>query len=149
MVSLETSIHTNYDAAPTLNIDFYMGDENDYGGIINNLSDDGLKNMSMKLVLSNGEEITTSEMAIFKSWFGLGFRLSTSLVSMRSNKHSLRGDITSIQYLVGQFSVVNIKSVTFKGRYTVDFSNIDTKSQLCYDFYRLADEAGKSRILPN
>lgn len=149
MVSLETSIHTNYDAAPTLNIDFYMVDENDYGGIINNLSDDGLKNMSMKLVLSNGEEITTSEMAIFKSWFGLGFRLSTSLVSMRSNKHSLRGDITSIQYLVGQFSVVNIKSVTFKGRYTVDFSNIDTKSQLCYDFYRLADEAGKSRILPN
>lgn len=149
MVSLETTIRTDYDAAPTLNIDFYMVEENDYGGILGNLSDDGLKNMSMKLVLSNGEEITTSEMAIFKSWFGLGFRLSTSLVSMRSNKRSLRGDISSIQYLVGQFSVANIKSVTFKGRYTVDFSSIDTKSQLCYDFYRLADEAGKSRILPN
>lgn len=149
MVSLETTIRTDYDAAPTLNIDFYMVSDTDYGGIINNLSEEGLKNMSMKLVLANGEEITTSEMAIFKSWFGLGFRLSTSLVSMRSNKRSLRGDLTSIQYLVGQFSLSNIKSVTFKGRYTVDFSKIDTKSQLCYDFYRLADEAGKSRILPN
>lgn len=149
MVSLETTIRTDYDAAPTLNIDFYMVSETDYDGILGNLSDDGLKNMSMKLLLANGEEITTSEMAIFKSWFGLGFRLSTSLVSMRSNKRSLRGDISSIQYLVGQLSVVNIKSVTFKGRYTVDFSNIDTKSQLCYDFYRLADEAGKTKILPN
>lgn len=149
MVSLETTIRTNYDAAPTLNIDFYMVDDADYGGILGNLSDDGLKNMSMKLVLSNGEEITTSDMAIFKSLFGLGFRLSTSLVSMRSNKRSLRGDISSIRYLVGQFSTINIKSVTFKGRYTVDFSSIDTKSQLCYDFYRLADEAGNTRILPN
>lgn len=149
MVSLETTIRTDYDAAPTLNVDFYMVSETDYGGILENLSDDGLKNMSMKMVLSNGEEITTSEMAIFKSWFGLGFRLSTSLVSMRSDKRSLRGDISSIQYLVGQFSTNNIKSITFKGRYTVDFSSIDTKSQLCYDFYRLADEAGKSRILPN
>ncbi len=149
MVSLETTIRTDYDAAPTLNIDFYMVSETDYDGILGNLSDDGLKNMSMKLVLANGEEITTSEMAIFKSWFGLGFRLSTSLVSMRSNKRSLRGDISSIQYLIGQFSTSNIVSVTFKNRYTVDFSSVDTKSQLCYDFYRMADEAGKSRILPN
>lgn len=149
MVSLETTIRTDYNAAPTLNIDFYMISESDYGGILNNLSDDGLKNMPIKLLLANGEEITTNEMAIFKSWFGLGFRLSTSLASMRSNKRSLRGDFSSIQYLVGQFSLSNIKSVTFKGRYTVDFSRIDTKTQLCYDFYRLADEAGKSKILPN
>lgn len=149
MVSLETSIHSDYEAAPTLNIDFYMVSETDYGGIINNLSDGGLDNMSIKLVLGNGEEITTNEMSIFKSLFGFGFRLSTSLASMRSNKRSLRGDISSVQYLIGQFSLSNIKTVTFKGRYTVDFSQIDTKSQLCYDFYRLADEAGKSRLLPN
>lgn len=149
MVSLETTIRTDYDAAPTLNIDFYLVSETDYDGILKNLSDDGLHNMSMKLLLANGEEITTSDMAIFKSWFGLGFRLSTSLVSMRSDKRTLRGDISSIQYLIGQLSTSNIKSLTFKGRYTVDFSNIDTKSQLCYDFYRLADEAGKSRMLPN
>lgn len=149
MVSLETTIHTDERAAPTLNIDFYMVDESDYGGIINNLSDDGLENMYMKIVLANGEEITTNGMAIYKSWLGFGFRLSTSLVSMRSTNKSLCGDNSSIRYLVGQFSTNNIISVTFKGRYTVDFSGIDTKSQLCYDFYRLADEAGKSRILPN
>lgn len=148
-VSLVTSIASDYNAAPTLNIDFNVVSKTDFDGIIENLSDDGLENMSLKLVMSNGEIITSSGMAMYKSWLGIGFRLSTSLVSMRSDKRSLRGDISSIQYLVGQFSVANIKSVTFKGRYTVDFSSIDTKSQLCYDFYRLADEAGKSRILPN
>lgn len=99
--------------------------------------------------MENGETITSNEMAIYKSWLGLGIRLSTSLVSMRSNNRSLRGDISSIQYLVGQFSTSNIKSITFKGRYTVDFSSIDTKSQMCYNFFRLADESGKSNILPN
>ena len=148
-VSLETSIATDYNAAPTMNIDFHAISETDFDGILKNLSEEGLENMSLKLELANGETITSSEMAIYKSWLGIGFRLSTSLVSMRSDKRSLRGDISSIQYLVGQFSTNNIKSVTFKGRYTVDFSSIDTKSQLCYDFYRLADEAGKSNILPN
>lgn len=149
MISLETSIHTGYDAAPTLNIDFLVVDKTDFGGILENLSDDGLKDMSLKLVMENGEVITSDGMSIFKSWLGIGFRLSTSLVSMRSDKRSLRGDLSSIQYLVGQFSTSNIKSLTFKGKYTIDFSSIDTKSQLCYDFYRLADEAGKSKILPN
>lgn len=148
-VSLVTSIASDYNAAPTLNIDFNVVSKTDFDGIIENLSDDGLENMSLKLVMSNGEIITSSGMAMYKSWLGIGFRLSTSLVSMRSDKRSLRGDISSIQYLVGQFSTSNIKSVTFKNRYTVDFSSIDTKSQLCYDFYRLADEAGKSNILPN
>lgn len=148
-VSLQTSIATDYNAAPTLNIDFHAISETDFDGILNNLSEDGLENMSLKFELANGETITSSQMAIYKSWLGVGFRLSTSLVSMRSDKRSLRGDISSIQYLVGQFSTNNIKSVTFKGRYTVDFSSIDTKSRLCYDFYRLADEAGKSNILPN
>ena len=148
-VSLETTIATDYNAAPTMNIDFHFISETDFDGIIGNLSDEGLENMSLKFVMANGEVITSNEMAIYKSWLGIGFRLSTSLVSMRSDKRSLRGDISSIQYLIGQFSTSNILSVTFKGRYTVDFSNIDTKSQLCYDFYRLADEAGKSRMLPN
>jgi hypothetical protein len=148
-VSFQTSIATDYNAAPTLNIDFHAISETDFDGILKNLSEDGLENMSLKLELANGETITSSQMAIYKSWLGVGFRLSTSLVSMRSDKRSLRGDISSIQYLVGQFSTSNIKSVTFKGRYTVDFSSINTKSQLCYDFYRLADEAGKSNILPN
>lgn len=148
-VSLVTSIASDYNAAPTLNIDFNVVSKTDFDGIIENLSDDGLENMSLKLVMSNGEIITSSGMVMYKSWLGIGFRLSTSLVSMRSDKRSLRGDISSIQYLVGQFSTSNIKSVTFKNRYTVDFSSIDTKSQLCYDFYRLADEAGKSNILPN
>ncbi|MBR4897819.1 MAG: hypothetical protein IKZ48_03420 [Prevotella sp.] len=148
-VSLETVISTNYNAAPTFNIDFNVVSETDFDGILGNLSDEGLKNMSLKIELANGETIQTNEMAIFKSWLGIGFRLSTSLVSMRSDKRSLRGDISSIQYLVGQFSTTNIKSVTFKGRHTVSFSGIDTKSQLCYDFFRLADESGKSNILPN
>lgn len=148
-VSFVTSIGTDYNAAPTLNIDFNVVTKTDFDGILENLSDDGLENMSLKLVMANGEVITSNEMTMYKSWLGIGFRLSTSLVSMRSDKRSLRGDISSIQYLVGQFSTSNIKSVTFKGRYTVDFSSIDTKGQLCYDFYRLADEAGKSNILPN
>lgn len=148
-LSLETTIGTDYNAAPTMNIDFHVISENDFDGILGNLSDEGLENMSLKFVMANGEIITSNEMAIYKSWLGIGFRLSTSLVSMRSDKRSLRGDISSIQYLIGQFSTSNIKSITFKGRYTVDFSSIDTKSQLCYDFYRLADEAGKSRMLPN
>lgn len=148
-VSLETVINTDYNAAPTFNIDFNFVSETDFDGILGNLSEEGLKNMSMKIELANGETIQTGEMAIFKSWLGIGFRLSTSLVSMRSDKRSLRGDISSIQYLVGLFSTSNIKSVTFKGRYTVSFSGIDTKSQLCYDFFRLADESGRSNILPN
>ncbi len=149
LVSLETTITTNYNAAPTLNIDFHYISETDYGGILGNLSDEGLENMSLEFEMENGETITSNEMAIYKSWLGLGIRLSTSLVSMRSNNRSLRGDISSIQYLVGQFSTSNIKSITFKGRYTVDFSSIDTKSQMCYNFFRLADESGKSNILPN
>lgn len=148
-ITLETSIATDYNAAPTMNIDFQFISKTDFDGILGNLSDEGLVNMSLKIELANGETITSSRMAIYKSWLGVGFRLSTSLVSMRSDKRSLQGDISSIQYLVGQFSTSNIKSITFKGRYTVDFSSIDTKSQLCYDFYRLADEAGKSNILPN
>ena len=149
LASLETTIGTEYNSAPTLNIDFHYVTEDDFDGIIKNLSDDGLENMSLKLVFANGEVITSSKMSIYKSWLGIGFRLSASLVNMRSDKRSLSGDFSSIRYLVGQFSISNIKSVTFKGRYSVDFSGIDTKTQLCYDFYRLADESGKSEILPN
>lgn len=148
-ISLVTSIGSEYNSAPTLNIDINFVSETDFDGILNNLSEDGLDNMSLKIELSNGEIVSSNGMAIYKSWLGIGFRLSTSLVSMRSDIRSLSGDISSIKYLVGQFSFNNIKSITFKGRYIIDLSSIDTKSQLCYDFYRLAEEAGKSRILPN
>lgn len=148
MVSLEAVIKADYNAAPTLNIDFHYVTEEDFDGIINNLSDEGLMNMSLQIVLANGEVLTSSNMAIYKSWLGIGFRLSASLANMRSDRRSLSGDFSSIKYLVGQFSTCNIKTVTFKGRYTVDFSQIDTKSQLCYDFFRMAEEAGKKSILP-
>lgn len=148
-VSLCTSIKSERGYAPTLNIDLPYISEDDYDGLRENLSEEGLDNMLLKIQLSNGEIITSNEMTIFKSWLGIGIRLSASLVGMRSDKRSLSGDASSNRYLVGQFMHSNIKSVTFKGRYTIDFSKVDTKGQLLYDFHRLADEAGRTDILPN
>lgn len=148
-ISLETVISADYNAAPTLNIDVSLVSETDFDGILKTLPQDGINHMSLKLELANGETITSTETTIYRSWFGVGLRLSTSLVSMRSDKRSLSGNISSIKYLVGQYSLNNIKSITFKGKYTIDLSIMNTKTQLCYDFYRLADEAGMSKILPN
>ena len=110
MVPLEAVIKADYNAAPTLNIDFHYVTEEDFDGIINNLSDEGLMNMSLQIVLANGEVLTSSNMAIYKSWLGIGFRLSASLANMRSDRRSLSGDFSSIKYLVGQFSTCNIKT---------------------------------------
>ena len=148
-VSLCTSIKSERRYAPTLNFDLPFISEEDFDGLRENLSDDGLNNMLLKIQFVNGEIITTSEMAIYKSWLGLGIRLSSSLVDMRSNKKSLSGDASSNRYLVGQFMHNKIKSITFKGRYTIDLSEIDPKGHLLYDFHRLADEAGRTDILPD
>lgn len=148
-VSLCTTLKNERRYAPTLNIDMPFILDNDFDGLNENLPDEGIENMLLSIQLSNGETITTNEMAIYKSWLGLGFRLSASLVGMRSDKRSLSGDASSNRVLVGLFMHNQIKTVTFKGRYTIDFSDYDTKGQLLYDFHRLADEAGRLDILPD
>lgn len=147
-ICLETIIESGYNSAPTVNVDINGTDDELFGGLPKNIPDDGIPNMTLKLVLSNGETITNNSMKILKNFFGMGIRLSFSLVSMRSDKRTLNGDISSIRYLVGLLSSVNIKSLTFKERYTVDLSSVETSSQLCYDFYRMSDESGNSRFLP-
>ena len=98
--------------------------------------------------MENGEVLSSKDAIVQKLSSGW-FLVSIYLVHLQSDKTSLGGNIYSVKYHIGQFSIHNIKSITIKEKYKIDLSTMDTKSQLCYDFYRIAKESGLSNILPN
>ena len=102
--------------------------------------------ITLKIILSNGETLTTYNGGIYSNILK-GIDVGTSLVTLRSDRRSLSGDLSSVKYLITQLTSFNIKSISFKN-ITVDFKNFETKSQLFYDFYRVADESGRNNWLP-
>lgn len=116
-------------------------------GLLSEISDTTLQLKPVKILLSNGETLTLKAMLNFTAIFC--FTLSTNLIHFRSDKRSLNGDLSSIKYLVGQLSYYNIKTLIIDDQHVIDFSGIDTKSQFCYDFCKVAEGCGQSNILPN
>ena len=145
---MEVLCKKDYNSAPSLFFDFNMvfDKEDELYDFVNNFTETQ-KNITLKINLSNGEILTTYEGAIYSNILK-GIDVGTSLVSLRSDRQSLSGNLSSIKYLVTQLTSFNIKSISFKN-FTVEFNNYETKGQLFYDFYRLADESGRSNWLPN
>lgn len=145
---IETCIQSGNNFAPTINFIFPFAYLTKFGNMLDDIPDSGLGNISLKIELANGEILKSNAMIMSKCGIGsLGLGLSVSLVSIRSNKRSLSGSVLSTKYLIDQLSFNNIKTITFKEENVVNLSGIETKSQFCYDFHRLADEAGRMDIL--
>lgn len=149
LVTFHTSIKNNDEKSSLINITISTS-SNDLDGIVTS-SNEFFKNMAfvpIKIEMENGEVLSSKDAIVQKLSSGW-FLVSIYLVHLHSDKTSLGGNIYSVKYHIGQFSTHNIKSITIKEKYKIDLSTMDTKSQLCYDFYRMAKESGLSNILPN
>ena len=144
---MEVMCKNDYQAAPTLLFDFNMiyDEEDELYDFVNNFTNKQT-DITLKIILSNGETLTTYNGGIYSNILK-GIDVGTSLVTLRSDRRSLSGDLSSVKYLITQLTSFNIKSISFKN-ITVDFKNFETKSQLFYDFYRVADESGRNNWLP-
>lgn len=146
---LRTYVSSESNSAPNLEI-LLMDIGKKYEDLMKTIPDGGLENMYMTITMSNGEILSSNGVYIEAPLHGFGGNLflTTSLYYMRSNKRTLSGTEASGKYVIDCLSHNQILSITFKGRYTVDMSKMDTKGQLLYDFTRLANESGHINLLP-
>lgn len=104
------------------------------------------ENVEIKILLSNGETISTTKGFIVDGI--LGVDVGGSLVSYRSDKKYLSGDLSSINYLIRQLSLHKMMTISFKG-FTINVSHIDMKGQLLCGFIYLAEKSGHMNWLPD
>ena len=132
-------------SSPAIYFDFtYWMNEND--GIYELYSKSKTqKNLTITMTLVDGEILTVRNGAIVKNEIANKVSALTILKDVRSDRKFLRGDFSSVKYVVERLIQTSIKTININGC-TIDVSRLDTKGQMLQIFRILSQNTNTSFI---
>lgn len=144
-LTITTFLHNSSMAAPGLILNLVSIDDDELSRFQKQISTE-LKNESLSITLTNGE-VLSSQAAIL-SKFGAGVDVEIGFMKIKSNKRSLSGTVADVRYVAEQLMRNNIKSISFHGCTVELASYVDTKGQITYGLYTVANMGTSKSWLP-